>query len=117
MGILLVNDILDGYRFFTNLFGEGNTVVLGGFGWFVFLLYIMFVGCMISLYISKKLRLIHTRAVCVSEKESYREKLGREMLKKDEIQEKYEEEKIRIIKELRTKEEQKKNWIKIFYLG
>lgn len=109
MGILFVNDILDEHRIFTNLFGKGDSIVWGGLGWVAFLLYIIFVGCLIFLYLSKKLRLIHTRAVCVSEKESYRERLGREMLKIDEIQEKYEEEKIKIIKKLRTKEEQKKS--------
>lgn len=112
MGILLVNDILDGYRFFTNLFSKGNPFVWGGIGWSTLLLYMILVRECIGKYF----KLIWTVIVCAFKKKSYRERLDDEFAKKDQIGKIYEEEKRRLEEELRTKKEQKKSLDKNFRL-
>lgn len=121
MGILLVADILDDHRSFTDLFSNGNPLIWGCLGWCALLLWIIWLGYQIIQYVKKHLGLKHARTTYASKQERNRVRLDREKLNKEKIKEEYEKRRRELEKELKReldelklKEEWKKNSIKDF---
>lgn len=105
-GILLVNDKIDEYRMYSELFAKAP-LLFGGFGWCVVIIFIMYLSSPLIVYIKKYLELKRMEANCESEKEKIRIKQESVRIHMEKERGEYEKEKRELKKQLKRKLEDK----------
>lgn len=106
LGILLVNDQLDEYRMYSELFAKAP-LLFGGFGWCVVIIGIIYLSSPLIMYVKKYSELKCRGANCEREKEKIRIRQESVRIHMEKERGEYEKEKRELKKKLKEKLEDK----------